>query len=204
MTVLYVALGLVALVVLWLVATYNSLVRARNKTDEAWSGVDVQLKRRHDLVPNLVETVGAYAEHEQAVLGAVTESRDNAAASSGRRGRQAAEHQLSQSLAEVRRLTERFPDLLASEHFERLQAQLKEIEGEIQYSRRIYNTNVQHYNNRVRGFPGSLVRRLGGFQPRGFFELSPAMSGSYEPAGMPTKHVTAKSQPDDHPSAAVA
>jgi LemA protein len=98
----------------------------------------------------------------------------------------------------VRLLSEGFPELRATEHFERLQAQLKEIEGEIQYSRRIYNTNVQRYNNRVLGFPGSLVGGLGGFQPRGYFELSPAMSGVYEGA---TKTVRSR---DDKPRAAAA
>jgi LemA protein len=200
MTAGYIAVALGVALLVWMAFAFNALVHARNQVNEAWSGIDVQLKRRHDLVPNLVETVGAYAEHEQAVLGAVTESRDNAAASSGRRGRQAAEHELSQSLAEVRHLTERFPQLRASEHFERLQAQLKEIEGEIQYSRRIYNTNVQRYNNRVRGFPGSLLRRLGGFHPRGFFELSPVMSGVYEGAA----NTASQSKADGKPRAAAA
>jgi LemA protein len=186
MTIGYIAVALGVVLLLWMAFAFNGLVIARNQVNEAWSGIDVQLKRRHDIVPNLVETVGAYAEHEKSVLGAVTESRDNAAVASGRRGRQAAEHELSQSLAEVRLLSERFPELRASEHFERLQAQLKEIEGEIQYSRRIYNTNVQRYNDRVRGFPGSLVRRLGGFHPRGYFELSPVMSGVYEGAAKTT------------------
>jgi LemA protein len=186
MTIGYIAVALGVVLLLWMAFAFNGLVIARNQVNEAWSGIDVQLKRRHDIVPNLVETVGAYAEHERSVLGRVTESRDNAAVASGRRGRQAAEHELSQSLAEVRLLSERFPELRASEHFERLQAQLKEIEGEIQYSRRIYNTNVQRYNDRVRGFPGSLVRRLGGFHPRGYFELSPVMSGVYEGAAKTT------------------
>jgi len=200
MTAGYIAVAVGVALLIWVAFAFNALVRARNQVNESWSGIDVQLKRRHDLVPNLIETVGAYAEHEQAVLGAVTESRDNAVGSSGRRGRQAAEQELSQSLAEVRRLTERFPELLASEHFERLQAQLKEIEGEIQYSRRIYNTNVQRYNDRVRGFPGSLLRKLGGFQPRGYFDLNPVMSGIYEGAA----HTAGQSKADDKPRAAAA
>jgi LemA protein len=204
MTIGYIAMALGVGLLLWMAFAFNGLVLGRNQVNEAWSGIDVQLKRRHDLVPNLVETVGAYAEHESAVLRAVTESRDNAAISSGRRGRQAAEHELSRSLAEVRILSERFPELRASEQFERLQAQLKEVEGEIQYSRRIYNTNVQRYNDRVRGFPGSLVRRLGGFQPRGFFELSPVMSGSYEAAGMPPRQAKREAKTGDESSAAAA
>jgi LemA protein len=200
MTAGYIAVAMGVALLIWVAFAFNALVHARNQVNEAWSGIDVQMKRRHDLVPNLIETVGAYAEHEHAVLGAVTESRASAAASSGRRGRQAAEQELSQSLAEVRRLSERFPELRASEHFERLQAQLKEIEGEIQYSRRIYNTNVQRYNDRVRGFPGSLLRRMGGFHPRGYFELSPVMSGIYEGAA----NTAGQTKADDKPRAAAA
>ncbi len=204
MTIGYIAVALGVTLLLWMAFAFNGLVLARNQVNEAWSGIDVQLKRRHDIVPNLVETVGAYAEHESTVLCAVTESRDNAVIASGRRGRQAAEHELSHSIAEVRVLSERFPELRASEHFERLQAHLKEIEGEIQYSRRIYNTNVQRYNNRVRGFPGSIVGRLGGFQPRGYFELAPAMSGSYEAAEMPAKRAKGEPEAGDKQRAAAA
>src|SRR4051812_36148811 len=199
MTVGYITLGLGVALLVWMAFTFNALVRGRNQADEAWSGIDVQLKRRHDIVPNLVAAVQAYADHENAVLKTVADVRDVAASSSGRRGRQAAEHDLSQAIADVRLLSEGLPELRATAHFERLQAQLKEIEGEIQYSRRIYNTNVQRYNNRVRGFPGSIVGRLGGFQPRGYFELSPAMSGVYEGA---TK--TVRSKADDKPHAAAA
>ena len=173
MTVAYIAVGLGVVLLVWTAFAFNALVAARNQVDESWSGIGVQLKRRHDLVPNLVKAVGAYAEHESVVMRALTESRDNAALSSGRRGRQAAEYELSQAIVGVRVLTENYPDLRASEQFRRLQAQLAEVEGEIQYARRIYNTNVQRYNTRVGSFPGSLVRRLGGYNPIGYFELSP-------------------------------
>jgi LemA protein len=173
MTDAYIAVGLGVVLLVWTALAFNALVAAHNLVNEAWSAIDVQLNRRHDLVPNLVETVRAYAEHEQAVLRAVTEARDEAAVSSGRRGRQAAEHELSQAILGVRALSEDYPGLCATEQFRRLQAQLAEIEGEIQYARRIYNTNVQRYNARVRSFPGSLVRRLGGFHAAVYFELSP-------------------------------
>lgn len=173
MTVAYIAVGLGVVLLVWTAFAFNLLVAARNQVDESWSGINVQLKRRHDLVPNLVKAVGAYAEHESVVIRALTESRDNSALSSGRRGRQAAEYELSQAIVGVRALTENYPDLRASEQFRRLQAQLAEVEGEIQYARRIYNTNVQRYNMRVGSFPGSLVRRLGGYNPIGYFELSP-------------------------------
>ena len=177
MTVAYIAAGACVVLLVWTAFAFNALVSAHNRVNEAWSGIDVQLKRRHDLVPNLVETVKAYAEHEHAVLRAVSDSRDNAAASSGRRGRQAAEYELSQAIAGVRALSESYPELRASEQFRRLQAQLAEIESEIQCARRIYNANVQRFNARVRSFPGSLVRRLGGFRPTGYFELSPVRRG---------------------------
>jgi len=182
MTVAYIAGGSGVVLLVWTAFAFNALIKAHNQVDESWSGIDVQLKRRHDLVPNLVETVGAYAEHEQATLQAVTESCEDAAQSSGRRGRQAAEHELSQAIVGVRGLSERYPELRASEQYRRLQAQLAEVEGEIQYARRIYNANVQRYNSRVRGFPGSLVCRLGGYRPTGYFELSPVRLDAAEPS----------------------
>jgi LemA protein len=172
MTVGYIAVGLGVVLLAGAALAFNGLVSAHNRVNESWSAVDVQLKRRHDIVPNLVETVTGYAEHERAVLLAVTEARNTAAMSSGRRGRQAAEYELSQAVAEAGAMAERYPDLHGSEQFRRLQAQLKEIDGEIQYARRIYNSNVQRYNTRVSSFPGALVRRLGSFRPMGYFELN--------------------------------
>ena len=175
MSAAYLAVGLGVALLVWTAFAFNALVYTRSQVNEAWSGIDVQLKRRHDLVPNLVETVSAYAEHETAVLQVLSESRDGAVASSGRRGRQAAEQDLSQAIGGVRALSERYPELRAAEPFRRLQAQVAEIEGEIQYSRRIYNSNVQRYNTRVRSFPGALVGRLCGFGAVGYFELSPVL-----------------------------
>jgi LemA protein len=163
--------GVVLLV--WTAFAFHGLVAAHGHVSEAWSALDVQLRRRHDLVPRLCETVRACAEHDETMLRGVVDARDKAAASYGRRGRQAAEYELSHAIAGVRVVSEVHPELRASEDFRRLQAQLAEIEGEIQYARRIYNTNVQRYNLRVRRFPGSLVRRLGGFRAAAYFELSP-------------------------------
>jgi LemA protein len=177
MTFAYIAMGMGVAFLVWAALAFNGLVTAQNRVNESWSGVDVQLKRRHDLVPNLVETVRAYAEHERNVLHAVCDARDTAAAASGRRGRQAAEFGLSEAIADVRVFAERYPDLAASESFRRLQAQLSEVEGEIQCARRIYNSNVQLYDTRVRSFPGSLVRRLGGIRAMGYFELNPVWRG---------------------------
>jgi LemA protein len=173
MTAGYIAVGLGVGLLAWAALAFNALVSANNRVNESWSAVEVQLKRRHDIVPNLVETVTGYLEHERMVLRALTEARETAASSSGRRGRQAAEYELASAIAATGAVAEGYPDLQASEPFRRLQMQLKEIEGEIQYSRRIYNSNVQRYNSLASSFPGSLVRRLSHFRPMGYFELNP-------------------------------
>jgi LemA protein len=173
MSAAYMAVGLGVAFVVWTALVYNSLVAGRSRVNEAWSGVDVQLKRRRELVPNLIETVKAYAEHETAVLSALAEARAGATGSSGRRGRQAAEQDLSRALVEARVVSERYPDLRAAEPFRRLQAQLGEIEAEIQYARRIYNSNLEPYNARLQSFPGALIARMGNFRARGYFDLSP-------------------------------
>jgi len=183
MTVAYIGALLGVVFLAWAAFAFNALVRSHSRVNESWSGVDVQLKRRHDLVPNLVKTVAAYAQHEHATMEAMSAAYETASTSSGRRGRQAAEHDLSQAIADVRGIGERYPDLKASENFHRLQLQLAEIDGEIQYARRIYNSNVELYNSRVRGFPGLLVRKLGGFRPMGYFELSSVWRTSTDRAG---------------------
>ena len=172
MSLLYIVSAGGVVVLIWAMVSFNGLVRARSRVDEAWSGVEVQLQRRHDLVPNLVETVRAYAEHESVLLHEVSEAR--AAAMSVRScGRtEVAEADLSRALTGVGALIERYPDLRASEGFIRLQSQLTEVEVEIQAARRIYNTNVQKYNARVQSFPDSLVAGFGAFRPRRFFDLA--------------------------------
>ena len=128
--------GLLALVGLWVVLTTNSFIRARNKVDEAWSGIDVQLKRRHDLVPNLVETVKGYAEHESATLAAVTQARSAAMSADTGSERRAAEAQLTGALAGIQVVAEEYPELRASESFRALQGELAELEDQIQASDR--------------------------------------------------------------------
>jgi LemA protein len=173
-TALYAIAGAVFLFAVWFVATSNSFVRARNKVDEAWSGVDVQLKRRHDLVPNLVETVKGYAQHERETLTAVTEARAEAVAASDPDRVAHAEAKLTSALGGIRAVAEQYPQLRASESFQQLEAQLAGLENEIQAARRIYNANVQAYNTRIQIFPNSLVAGRN-FEARGFFELdSPA------------------------------
>ena len=171
MVFLYIVLGLLALAVIWGVVTYNSMVSARNKVDESWSGIDVQLKRRHDLVPNLVETVKGYAAHEQKVFQEVTEARSEAMAATGPRQSGPAESHLSAALGGIRAVAEQYPELRATENFQKLQGELTEIEDEIQASRRIYNSNVQIYNTRIQVFPNSIIARRSAFDAREFFEI---------------------------------
>ena len=174
MTALIAILAVLALVVLWVIATYNSFVSGRNKVDEAWSGVDVQLKRRHDLVPNLVETVRAYAAHEEKVLAEVTRARAEAMSATSRSERIAGEAHLTAALGGLRAVAEQYPQLRAAEPFLELQRELADLEEDLAASRRIYNDNVETYNTRLQVFPNSIVAG-GRFQPREFFQLdSPA------------------------------
>jgi LemA protein len=174
--VIYVVLGILVLGVLWYILTNNALIKARNKVDEAWSGIDVQLKRRHDVVPNLVETVKGYAAHEQQTLTNVTEARARAMAADNAppQHRAVAESGLSAALGGIRAVAEQYPQLRAADNFTQLQAQLAEIEDEIQASRRIYNSNVQIYNTKIQIFPNSIVAARGDFQAREFFEIEVA------------------------------
>jgi LemA protein len=169
-TVFYGVGGAIVLLIVWIVTTWNSFVRAGNKVDEAWSGIDVQLKRRHDLVPNLVETVKGYAAHERETLTSVTEARSEAMAADTREERAAAEGALSSALGGIRALAEQYPELRAAESFQSLQAQLSQLEDEIQAARRIYNSNVQNFNTRIQVFPNSLLSGKS-FTAREFFEL---------------------------------
>jgi LemA protein len=174
MTVLYVVGGLIVLVGLWAVVTNNSFIKARNKVDEAWSGIDVQLKRRHDLVPNLVETVKGYADHESTTLAAVVEARSAAMSAGSGSERAAAEGRLGSALEGIRVVAEQYPELRAAQSYQQLMAQLAELEDQIQAARRIFNANVNAYNTRIQLFPNSLVAG-GKFTPRELFQLdSPA------------------------------
>jgi LemA protein len=174
--IVYVVIGLLVVLVLAYILINNSLIGARNKCDEAWSGIDVQLKRRHDLVPNLVETVKGYAAHERETLTRVTDARAGAVAADDAPPpqRAQAESALSAALGGIRAVAEQYPQLRAADNFIRLQAQLAEIEDEIQAARRIYNSNVQIYNTRQQIFPNSIVAARGDFQPREFFEIEVA------------------------------
>src|SRR6188768_3383633 len=165
---------IVVLAVLYFIAKRNSIISARNRVDEAWSGIDVQLKRRHDLVPNLVETVKGYAEHESQTFEKTTQARAAAMQAQGVEETAKAEQQLTRALADVKAVAENYPTLRATENFQQLSRNLSELEDEIQASRRIYNSNVQTYNTKIQVFPNSLIAGSRGFQPKEFFEITDA------------------------------
>jgi LemA protein len=172
MIIVIIIVALLLLIGLIYVLTRNSIIGLRNRTDEAWSGIDVQLKRRHDLVPNLVESVKGYASHERETFEKVTQARAAAMQASGPEEASKAESQLTAALGGLRVVAEQYPQLRATENFQQLQRQLSELEDEIQASRRIYNSNVQQYNTRIQQFPGSIIANQGGFTPKPFFEIS--------------------------------
>jgi LemA protein len=173
----WVVLAVVILVVLWLVFTYNGLISARNRTQEAWSEIDVELKRRHDLIPNLMNTVAGYMGHERGTLEAVTNARANAVAA-GATGDPAkigaAENMLSQSLRSLFAVSENYPDLKAISAFTNLQETLTATEDKIEFSRRFYNGNVRDYNIKLQTLPTSLIAGALGFKAFGFFQADEA------------------------------
>lgn len=166
----------ILILVLVLVGMYNSLVRGRNHVRESWSGIDTELKRRYDLIPNLVETVKGYAKHEREVLEQVVQARTQAVASTGSPGQQAQdENFLVGALRQLFALAEGYPDLKASDNFLELQRELTETENRIQAVRRFYNANVRDYNNRCEMFPTNMMASMFGFQKSEFFEVESAM-----------------------------
>jgi len=169
---LYIPLGLVAAVLLWAALNYNLLIRIRQQVRESWSGIDTELKRRYDLVPNLVETVKGYAAHERQVLAAVTEARAKAQASKGSPGAQARdEKELVDSMRRLLAVAEDYPDLKANEHYLALQQELANTEDRIQAARRFYNGNVRDLNTRIEVFPSNLIASLFHFAREEYFEV---------------------------------
>lgn len=183
-------IGSIVIVVLWAVVLYNRFVTLGNRTDESWADIDVQLKRRYDLIPNLVETVKGYATHEQETLARVTEMRTQATSmhidpknvtpeqitAFGR-----AQDGLSSALGRLIAISENYPDLKANANFVELQRELTDTENKIQASRRFYNTNVRDLNIAIESFPSNLVANMFGFVKRVFFELSDADSSAKDP-----------------------
>jgi len=174
MVAVIIVVAIVVVLVLILIGINNSMIGARNRVDEAWSGIDVQLKRRHDLVPNLVETVKGYATHERETFQKVTEARAEAMKAQGPAQAGAAEGRLSAMLGDLRAISENYPELRATENFQQLSRELTELEDEIQAARRIYNSNVQSYNTKIQVFPNSIVASTRNFEEREFFEITDA------------------------------
>jgi len=168
---LYIALGAVAVVIVVVILIYNGLVARRQTVREAFSGIDVQLKLRRELVPNLVETVKGYAAHERETLNAVIDARNAATLASGPQQLSAAEGALSAALGRLVALAEAYPDLKASAGFVQLQTELAAIEDKVAAARRFYNSAVGDYNTAIEQFPGSVVAGLGAFRPAEFFDL---------------------------------
>jgi len=171
---LWIVLGVLGAIVLFLIVTYNALVSLRVRADNSWSDIDVQLKRRHDLVPNLVETVKGYAAHEKGTFENIAKFRSQAMQATGPAERAQAENQLTMAIKSLFAVAENYPQLRASEQFTSLQTSLNELEDSIQNSRRYYNAVVRDLNTKIASFPSNVVAGMFGFTPRQFFELTSA------------------------------
>src|SRR5215471_11566441 len=167
----WIVIGILVAIALYAVAVYNRLVRQRNMVREGWSGIDVQLKRRTDLVPNLVETVKAYAAHERGVFEEVAARRASSIAANSVQGQAAAEHALHGSLGRLFAVAEAYPELKANKNFLDLQQQLAQIEDQLQMARRYYNGTVRNLNIAIQSFPNNLMAGILGYRPEPFFEL---------------------------------
>ena len=174
MVIALIVIGVIVLLAIIYILIRNGIIASRNRVDEAWSGIDVQLKRRHDLVPNLVETVKGYATHEREVFERATKARADAMRARGVNETQQAEGALTGAITDLRAVAENYPNLRATENFQQLTRNLSELEDEIQASRRIYNSNVQSYNTKIQQFPSSIVASQGNFTAREFFEIENA------------------------------
>lgn len=168
---LWIILGIIIFVIFWLLSVYNSLIRSKIRTDEAWSDIDVQLKRRYNLIPNLLETVKGYAAHEKDVFEKVTNARAAAISAHGVKEQGQAENMLAGALKSLFAVAEAYPDLKANQNFLELQRELTDTEDKIQAARRFYNSIVRDFNTAVQIFPNSIVAGMFNFKSREFFEL---------------------------------
>jgi LemA protein len=167
----WIVLGIIVIFIMWIIMIYNQLVAMRQRVGQAFADVDVQLKLRHDLVPNLVETVKGYAAHERGTLEAVVQARNAAVAAQGPAQQAAAENMLSGALRQLFALSEAYPDLKANQNFQQLQSELSDIENKIAASRRFFNNSVQEYNTGIQQFPAALFASALGFSQRTFFDV---------------------------------
>jgi LemA protein len=166
----WIILGIVVLVILWVFVTYNGLVTKRNRVDNSWGQIEVQTKRRYDLIPNLVETVKGYATHERETFERVIQARNTAQAATGPADQAQAENLLTGALRQLFALAEAYPELRASENFQGLQAELSDTENKIAVARQIYNDSVLTYNNAVQVAPGNIIAGIFNFATREFFD----------------------------------
>ncbi len=164
-------LGVGLLLIVWLIGAYNGLVKVRNQVRNAWSQIDVQLKRRHDLIPNLVETVKGYAGHEKDTLEGVIQARNQAVGASGVEQQSKAEGELSQALGRLMVVVEQYPDLKANQNFLSLQEELTSTENKIGFSRQFYNDTTMGYNTRIQSVPTNIVAQMFSFKEEPFFEI---------------------------------
>jgi len=181
MTFIYILIGAVVLIVLWAIFAYNRFVMLVNRAKEAWADIDVQLKRRYDLIPNLINTVKGYAAHEKDLLEKVTLARTRAMEAGGPAERGKAENMLSETLKSLFAVAENYPNLKANENFLELQRELSDTENKIQAARRFYNTNVRDLNTALETFPGNIIGNMFHFTSRDFFELGAGEAAAREP-----------------------
>lgn len=172
MVILVVIAVIVVLVILYLIGTYNSLVNLRNKVRDQWSQIDVVLKNRNDLIPNIVETVKGYAKHEKETLNEVIEARSKMASASTKEDEMKASGAVTEALGKLFALAESYPDLKANQNFIELQNSLNEIEEKIRFARQFYNDTVLTYQNKIEMFPSNIVASMFGFKPEAFFEAT--------------------------------
>lgn len=170
--ILWIILGVVAVVIFWVIAVFNGLVVLKNRAKEAWADIDVQLKRRYDLIPNLVETVKGYATHEKELFEKVTQARASAMSATGVKEKAGAENMLSNTLKSLFAVSENYPDLKASTNFLELQRELTDTEDKIQAARRFYNTNVRDLNIKIESFPANMIAGSFGFKQMELFETA--------------------------------
>ena len=175
--VILIVVGLAVLIGLYLALSYNRLVKLRNRIANAWAQIDVQLKRRYDLIPNLVETVKGYAKHERGTFEAVTTARANAINAQGVAPQAEAENMLTQTLKSLFAVAEAYPDLKANQNFLSLQEELTATEGRIAYARQFYNDSVLQMNNKVQSFPSNIIANMFGFREHEYFEADDTSRG---------------------------
>jgi LemA protein len=172
MIIVYILVGALILAITWVIGAYNGLVSLKNRTDEAWSDIDVQLKRRYDLIPNLVETVKGYAKHEKQVFEEVTKARSAAMSSGSVHDKAENENMLTNTLKSVFAIAENYPELKANQNFLSLQGELTDTEDKIEAARRFYNGNVRDFNTKLQVFPTNMIAQNLGFKAREFFEAA--------------------------------